>query len=89
MKIATQSLLRPALTVDVEADPLADGGRDVVAGDAEVGPHLRPAHPRQAQVLPLVLGEARPAAVATISILTMSETCNKVRLLLCRNRNNL
>ena len=54
--------LRAALTVDVEADPLADCGRDVVAGDAEVGAHLRPAHPRQAQVLPLVLGEPRPAA---------------------------
>ena len=76
MKIAAQCLLRPALTVDVEADPLADGGRNVVAGDAEVGPHLRPPHPRQAQVLPLVLGEARPVAVATISNQTMSEMRN-------------
>ena len=31
-----------ALTVDVEDDPLGDGGRDVVGGDAEVGAHLAP-----------------------------------------------
>ena len=28
------------LTVDVEDDPLGDGGRHVVGGDAEVGAHL-------------------------------------------------
>ena len=43
------------LTVHVETDPLADGGRDVVPGDAEVGPHLRPAGPGDGQVLALVL----------------------------------
>ena len=30
------------LTVHVEDDPLGDGGRDVVGGDAEVGAHLAP-----------------------------------------------
>ena len=43
------------LTVDVETDPLADGGRHVVPGDAEVGPHLGPGHPGDGQVLPLEL----------------------------------
>lgn len=42
------------LTVDVKADPLADSGRDVIPGDAEVGPHLGPGHSSDGQVLPLV-----------------------------------
>ena len=43
------------LTVYVEADPLADSWRDVIPGDAEVGPHLSPGHSSDGQVLPLVL----------------------------------
>ena len=43
------------LTVDVEADPLADSWRDVIPGDAEVSPHLGPGHSSDSQVLPLVL----------------------------------
>ena len=40
------------LTIDVETDPLADGGRDVVAGDAEVGPHVLAPHPVDLQRVP-------------------------------------
>ena len=29
----------------MEVDPLADGGRDVIAGYTEVGPHVLPPHP--------------------------------------------
>ena len=43
------------LTVDVKADPLADSGRDVIPGDAEVGPHLGPGYSSDGQVLALVL----------------------------------
>ena len=32
------------LTLDLEVDPLANGGRDPVAGDAHVGPDVAPAH---------------------------------------------
>ena len=34
-----------ALTLDVEVYPPADGGRHVVAGDAEVGAHVLAPHP--------------------------------------------
>ena len=32
------------LTLDLEVDPLANGGRDPVAGDTHVGPNVAPAH---------------------------------------------
>ena len=32
------------LTLDLEVDPLADGGRDSVAGDAHVGPDVTSTH---------------------------------------------
>ena len=44
-----------ALTLDGEDDPLADGGRDAVLGDAEVGAHLRPGDPNQVQHLAMNL----------------------------------
>ena len=37
------------LTFDVEYDPLADGGRDSVLGDAKVGPHLGPGDPEEVE----------------------------------------
>ena len=36
----------------MEVYPLADGGRDVVAGDAEVGPHVLAPHPVDLQRVP-------------------------------------
>lgn len=42
------------LTVDVEWDALADGGRHVVGGDAHVGAHHLPSDSVQAQRLAVV-----------------------------------
>ena len=41
------------LTLDGEDDPFADGRRDTVAGDAEVGPHLGPGDSDQVKDFPL------------------------------------
>jgi hypothetical protein len=38
------------LTVDMEADSFADGGRDIVVGNAEEGPHLMPPHVHKGQL---------------------------------------
>ena len=41
------------LTLDGEDDPFTDGGRDPVAGDAEVSPHLSPGDPDEVKNFPL------------------------------------
>ncbi len=38
------------LTVDMQADSLADGGRDIVVGNAEERPHLMPPHVHKGQL---------------------------------------
>jgi hypothetical protein len=38
------------LTVDMEADSFADGGRDIVVGNAEERPHLMPPHVHKGQL---------------------------------------
>lgn len=43
--------LKLPLTLDGEDDPLADGGRDAVLGDAEVRAHLSPRDADQVQNL--------------------------------------
>ena len=67
-----------SLTINIETDSLADGGWDIIAGNAEIRPHLSPRDTSYGQIfsLKLLLPLLPPARVPDNVLPILSPPCD-------------